>query len=81
LRKPKQSWTDYRGTSRKSRHFFRASKYNPYICDHCGYRTTRYGNMITHLEKVHNDYATDPREKTIAVREGIVEMLRQWKAL
>jgi len=37
--------------------------------------------MITHLEKVHNDYATDPREKTIAVREGIVGMLRQWKAL
>ena len=81
MRKPKGKWRDYRGKSRSTSHIFRASKNNPYICDHCGYRTTRYGNMITHLEKVHGDYATDPRSKSIAVKEGIVAILKQWKAL
>jgi hypothetical protein len=81
MRKPKQIWKDYRGTSNKSSRSFRASKYNPYICDYCGYRTTRYGNMIAHLERVHNDYKTDPREKAVAVRQGIAQILREWKAL
>lgn len=59
----------------------RASKNNPYICDYCGYRTTRYDNMIKHLEKVHDDRSTDPRAKSRAIREGIVETLRRWKGL
>jgi hypothetical protein len=56
-------WTDYRGTSNKTSRTFRASKNNPYVCNHCVYRTTRYSNMIAHLEKVHGDYATDPRNR------------------
>ena len=40
----------------------RASKNNPYKCPHCGYNTTRYGNMIKHLNKAHDDYQTDPRD-------------------
>jgi hypothetical protein len=43
--------------SRKSR----ASKNKPYICPHCGYKTTRYDNMVQHLKKIHGDYSTDPR--------------------
>ena len=80
-KRQKEQWRDYRGTSRKTDYTFRASKNNPYICDHCGRRTTRYGNMISHLEKVHGDYATDPRKKSIAVQEGIVEILKEWDAL
>jgi hypothetical protein len=45
------------GTSRNSR----ASKNNPYVCPHCEYKATRYGNMIQHLTKIHGDYSTDPR--------------------
>jgi hypothetical protein len=45
------------GTSHNSR----ASKNNPYVCPHCEYKTTRYGNMIQHLTKIHGDYSTDPR--------------------
>lgn len=59
----------------------RASKNNPYICDYCGYRSTRYDNMIKHLEKVHDDRSTDPRAKSKAIREGLVETLRRWKGL
>jgi hypothetical protein len=59
----------------------RASKYNPYICDYCGYRTTRYDNIKKHLEKVHGDRSTDPRAKSRAIREGLVETLRRWKGL
>jgi len=81
MRKPKGYWKDYRGTSKKTRYMERASKNNPYICDYCGYRTTRYGNMITHLEKVHNDRTTDPRDKSIAVKQGIVGILKEWKGL
>ena len=81
MRKRKQQQIDYRGTSKKTQYSFRASKYNPYICDHCGYRTTRYSNMIRHLENVHNDPTTDPRAKAIAVKQGIVGKLREWKAL
>jgi len=81
MRKPKGDWTDYRGTLKKTRYFFRASKNNPYICDHCGYRTTRYSNMIAHLEKVHNDFTTDLRSKSIAVQQGIIGQLKAWKAL
>ncbi len=40
----------------------RASKNNPYICVHCGYKTTRYANMLTHLKNAHDDYYTDPRD-------------------
>ena len=40
----------------------RASKNNPYNCVHCVYRTTRYGNMVTHLKNSHGDYYTDPRD-------------------
>jgi len=40
----------------------RASRNNPYICIHCGYKTTRYGNMLTHLKNLHGDYYTDPRD-------------------
>jgi len=40
----------------------RASKNNPYICVHCGYKTTRYANMVTHLKNTHGDYYTDPRD-------------------
>ena len=65
----------------ESPHAPRASKNNPYICDHCGYRTTRFDNMIKHLEKVHDDRATDPRMKSRAIREGLVETLRGWKGL
>ncbi len=43
-------------------HTSRASKNNPYICDHCGYKTTRYANMVTHLKNAHGDYYTDPRD-------------------
>ncbi len=57
-----QAWIDYRGTSEKTRIAVRASKHNPYICRHCGYRSTRYSNILTHLEKVHKDFQTDPRE-------------------
>ena len=81
MRKPKADWKDYRGTSRKSEYSFRASKNNPYVCDYCGYRSTRYSNMISHLEKAHNDSTTDPRLKSIAVRQGIVEKLREWRDL
>lgn len=81
MTRPSREWTDYRGSSKKTRHLFRASKNNPYICDYCGYRTTRYGNMIAHLEKVHDDHATDPRAKSTAVQQGIVEKLREWKAI
>lgn len=45
------------GTSNKSR----ASKHNPYVCPHCEYKATRYGNMVQHLTKIHGDYSTDPR--------------------
>ncbi len=31
----------------------RASKNNPYICVHCGYKTTRYANMLAHLKNAH----------------------------
>jgi hypothetical protein len=65
----------------KSAQTSRASKNNPYICDYCGYRTTRYDNMIKHLERVHNDRSTDPRAKSKAIREGLVETLRLWKGL
>jgi len=67
--------------SRKSPQAPRASKNNPYICDYCGYRTTRYDNMIKHLVKVHDDWSTDPRAKSKAIREGLVETLRRWKGL
>lgn len=40
----------------------RASKNNPYSCVHCGYKTTRYGNMVTHLKNSHGDSSTDPRD-------------------
>jgi hypothetical protein len=65
----------------ESPHTPRASKNNPYICDYCGYRTTRYDNMKKHLEKVHDDRSTDPRAKSRAIREGLVETLRLWKGL
>ena len=81
MRKLKANWTDHRGKSKKTSFIFRASKNNPYICDHCGYRTSRYGNMIAHLERVHRDFYTDPRSKSIAVRQGIVAQLKSWKAL
>lgn len=77
----KDNWTDYRGTSSRANFSFRASKYNPYVCDHCGYRSTRYSNMLRHLENVHHDYGTDPRVKSIAVSQGIASVLKQWKAL
>ena len=78
--RPKGEWRDYRGTSKKTAYTLRASKNNPYICDHCGYRTTRYSNMIAHLEKAHGDYATDPRNKSFVVKQGIVGKLKEWKA-
>ena len=31
----------------------RGSKYNPYQCPECGYKTTRKWNMEVHLERVH----------------------------
>jgi len=31
----------------------RASKYNPYECPVCGYKTTRKWNLTVHLERVH----------------------------
>ncbi len=31
----------------------RGSKYNPYQCPECGYKTTRKWNMKVHLERVH----------------------------
>ena len=77
----KGQWIDRRGTSKYSALQFRASKHNPYICDHCGYRSTRLSNMVRHLEKVHGDYSTDPRVKNLAVKRGLTEVLRQWKAL
>ena len=40
----------------------RASKNNPYFCVHCGYKTTRYANMVTHLKNSHGDDYTDPRD-------------------
>jgi hypothetical protein len=40
----------------------RASKNNPYKCPHCNHKTTRYGNMVKHLNKAHGDYYTDPRD-------------------
>lgn len=40
----------------------RASKNNPYKCVHCGYKTTRHANMVTHLKNFHGDYYTDPRD-------------------
>lgn len=61
--RPRNEWRDYRGTSKKTNRTFRASKNNPYYCSHCDYHTTRYSNMITHLERAHGDYATDPRNK------------------
>ena len=48
-----------RETSSKSR----ASKTNPYVCPYCEYKATRYGNMVKHLTKIHDDYSTDPRLK------------------
>ena len=81
MRKPKREWIDYRGTSKKTPLMHRASKNNPYICDYCGYKTTRYSNMIAHLERVHEDFSTDPRRKSIAVQQGIVAQLKAWKAL
>lgn len=74
----KKEWTANNGKSHQTP---RASKHNPYICDHCGYRTTRCDNMKRHLEKVHNDRSTDPRAKSKAIREGLVETLRHWKGL
>ncbi|MBI4303102.1 MAG: hypothetical protein HY665_02020 [Chloroflexi bacterium] len=81
MTREKRDWQDYRGTSKKTSITFRASKNNPYICDHCGYRTTRYDNMIKHLEKVHDDFGTDPRIKSVAVQQGIIDHLKMWKAL
>jgi len=40
----------------------RASRNNPYICAHCAYKTTRYGNMVKHLKNSHGDISTDPRD-------------------
>ena len=40
----------------------RASKNNPYICVHCGYKATRYANMVTHLKYSLGDYYTDQRD-------------------
>jgi hypothetical protein len=37
--------------------------------------------MIKHLERVHNDRSTDPRAKSKAIMEGLVETLRLWKGL
>ena len=65
----------------KSPRAHRASKNNPYICDYCGYRSTRCDNMKKHLENVHDDSATDPRAKSRAIREGLVETLKRWKGL
>ena len=31
----------------------RSSKYNPYECPDCGYKSTRKWNMNVHLERVH----------------------------
>ena len=31
----------------------RGSKYNPYQCPECGYKSTRRANMKTHLARVH----------------------------
>ncbi len=31
----------------------RSSKYNPYKCPECGYKSTRKWNMNVHLERVH----------------------------
>jgi hypothetical protein len=31
----------------------RSSKYNPYECPECGYKSTRKWNMTVHLERVH----------------------------
>jgi len=47
---------------KRASHTSRASKNNPYICVHCAYKTTRYGNMIKHLENSHGDFSTDPRD-------------------
>ncbi len=47
---------------KRASHTSRASKNNPYKCIHCGYKTTRYGNMIKHLENAHGDYYTDSRD-------------------
>ena len=47
---------------KRASHTSRASKNNPYICVHCGYKTTRYANMVTHLKNAHGDYYTDPRD-------------------
>lgn len=40
----------------------RASKNNPYICVHCGHKTTRNANMVAHLKNAHDDNYTDPRD-------------------
>ncbi len=45
---------------KRASHTSRASKNNPYICVHCAYKTTRYGNMVKHLENSHDDFSTDP---------------------
>jgi hypothetical protein len=37
--------------------------------------------MITHLEKVHHDYGTDPRVKANGMRRSIVRLLKEWKGL
>ena len=47
---------------KRASHTSRASKNNPYICVHCAYKTTRYGNMVKHLENSHGDFSTDPRD-------------------
>ena len=46
----------------RTSHTSRGSKHNSYTCVHCDYKSTRYGNMITHLAKSHGDYTTDPRD-------------------
>lgn len=39
----------------------RPSKNNPYVCQYCGFKTTRYSSIIRHLENRHGGYDTDPR--------------------
>jgi hypothetical protein len=64
--------TDHRGGPKKTSPVFRASKKNPYICDHCGYRVACHNAMRVHLRKVHDDRTTDPRAKWIAIEMGKV---------
>lgn len=53
---------DYSNRAGNTSHHSRPSKNNPYVCIHCDYKSTRYGNMITHLRNSHGDYTTDPRD-------------------